>query len=247
MIREIGRENEAVFFRCLGETPFFAALMRTLYASSGGKGVRFYLADGQAALQVSGTHGLLVGRPRDGEELASFLSFQNVTCLKSDGYCPQGFSAAALPLMRYDPAEAPLLPPLPTDMAEDDMPSMLRLLAELDRLGDGAVMPDTFAVDACARRNRGLADIRALTAPDGRYAATAGVYALQPWEAYLAAVKTAPAFRGRGCAGYLVARLAQAYADRPVRLLCAGEMTTFYTKLGFAREGSVKQCNLVKE
>lgn len=241
MIREVSGENEAAFFRCLGEKPFFAALMRTLYASSGGKGVRFYLADDQAVLQVSGTHGLLVGRPRDAEELTSFLSFQGVTNLKSDGCCPAGFSAEPLPLMRYDPAEAPPVPSLPAGMAEDDMPSMLRLFAELNRLGDGAVMPDTFAVDACARRNRGLADIRALTAPDGRYAATAGIYALQPWEAYLGAVKTAPEFRGRGCAGYLVSLLAHRYADRPVRLLCDEEMTAFYAKLGFQNEKMIFQ------
>ena len=247
MIREVSRENEAAFFRCLGERPFFAALMRTLYASSGGKGVRFYLADGQAALQVCGTHGLLVGRPKDEEELAGFCRFQGVTRLKSDGHCPNGFSAAPLPMMRYDPAAAPPVPPLPEGMTMDEMPSMLRLFAELDRLGDGAVMPDTFAVDACARRNRGLADIRALTVPDGRYVATAGIYALQPWEAYVAAVKTVPEFRGRGCAGYLVSLLAHAYADRPVRLLCAEEMTAFYAKWGFVREGFVKQCNFEKE
>lgn len=241
MIRQVDQKNEAAFFRCLGEEPFFAAVMRTVYASCGGKGVGFYLAEETAALQVCGTHALLVGAPRDEEELASFLSFQNVTRLKSNGYCPPGFAAQPLPLLRYQAQGAPPVPPLPQDMAVDEMPSMLRLVDELNRLGDGAVMPDGFAVDACARRNRGLADIRALAAPDGRYAATAGMYALQPWEAYLAAVKTAPEFRGQGCAGYLVSLLAKTYAARPVRLLCAEEMVGFYTKLGFEREKIIQQ------
>ena len=101
--------------------------------------------------------------------------------------------------------------------------------------------PDSFAVDAAARRNRGLADIRALSA-DGTLAATAGVYALQPWEAYIGAVETAPAFRRRGCAGYLVSLLAHTYAQRPVRLICAEDMVPFSAKLGFARDGLLCDC-----
>ena len=111
----------------------------------------------------------------------------------------------------------------------------------MEGLSDGAVPPDLFAVDAAARRNRGLADIRALSA-GGTLVATAGVYALQPWEAYIGAVETVPAFRRRGCAGYLVSLLAHTYAQRPVRLICAEGLVPFYAKLGFARDGLLCDC-----
>ena len=92
-----------------------------------------------------------------------------------------------------------------------------------------------FLSGRCAPENRALS-------ADGTLAATAGVYALQPWEAYIGAVETAPAFRRRGCAGYLVSLLAHTYAQRPVRLICAEDMVPFYAKLGFARDGLLCDC-----
>ena len=53
---------------------------------------------------------------------------------------------------------------------------------------------DDFIAEACARRNRGLAHIFALEAPDG-YAATAGVYALCAHESYLGGVVTREEYR----------------------------------------------------
>lgn len=240
MITQVTRENEAEYFRRLGQAPFFASVMHTVYASCEGRGVQCFLAGELAVLQVCGQRALLCGEPEDEAELASFLSFLGVARLKTQGCCPQGFAPHALPLLRFDVRRAPPVPPVPDGLRLENEPSLLAVRC-IKGLSDGAVPPDSFAVDASARRNRGLADIRALSS-DGTLAATAGVYALQPWEAYIGAVETAPAFRRRGCAGYLVSLLAHTYAQRPVRLLCAEGMVPFYAKLGFARDGLLCDC-----
>ena len=179
MITQVTRENEVEYFRRLGQAPFFASVMHTVYASCEGRG---------------GQRALLCGGPEDEAELASFLSFLGVARLKTQGCCPQGFAPHALPLLRFDVHRAPPVPPVPDGLRLENEPSLLAVRC-IKGLSDGAVPPDSFAVDAAARRNRGLADIRALSA-DGTLAATAGVYALQPWEAYIGAVETAPSAAG---------------------------------------------------
>ena len=54
MIAQVTKETEAEYFRRLGQAPFFASVMHTVYASCGGKGVQCYLAGRLAALQVCG-------------------------------------------------------------------------------------------------------------------------------------------------------------------------------------------------
>ena len=88
--------------------------------------------------------------------------------------------------------------------------------------------------EAWARRNSGLAHIFELRALDG-YAAAAGVYALSKHEAYLGGIVTREEYRGCGCAGSLVLRLANEYhPQRAVRLVCAPHRKSFYESLGFA-------------
>ena len=52
MITQVTKETEAEYFRRLGQAPFFASVMHTVYASCGGKGVQCYLAGRLAALQA---------------------------------------------------------------------------------------------------------------------------------------------------------------------------------------------------
>ena len=107
-------------------------------------------------------------------------------------------------------------------------------LGESMRYTDGTMSSDAFVAEACARRNRGLAHIFALRALDG-YAAAAGVYALSKHEAYLGGIVTREEYRGCGCAGSLVLRLANEYhPQRAVRLVCAPHRKSFYESLGFA-------------
>lgn len=240
MIVQVTKENEAEYLRRLGQAPFFAALMHTAYSSCAGKGVQCFLVGRLAALQVCGQCALLCGQPEDEAELASFLSFLGIARLKTQGCCPQGFVPHALPLLRFDGQRALPVPPLPEGMQQETQPSLIAL-CKMAGLSDGTVPPDSFASDAAARRNRGLADIRALSL-HGELVATAGIYALQPWEAYLGAVVTAPAYRHRGCAGYLVSLLARTYASRPVRLICEEALVPFYARLGFAREALLCDC-----
>ena len=238
MITQVTRENEAEYFRRLGQAPFFASVMHTVYASCEGRGVQCFLAGELAALQVCGQRALLCGEPEDEAELASFLSFLGVARLKTQGCCPQGFAPHALPLLRFDVRRAPPVPPVPDGLRLENEPSLLAVRC-IKGLSDGAVPPDSFAVDAAARRNRGLADIRALSA-DGTLAATAGVYALQPWEAYIGAVETAPAFRRRGCAGRVLERViadARAQGRRGCVLTCKDKLVHYYEKFGFVNEG----------
>ena len=162
MITQVTRKNEAEYFRRLGQAPFFASVMHTVYASCEGRGVQCFLAGELAVLQVCGQRALLCGEPEDEAELASFLSFLGVARLKTQGCCPQGFAPHALPLLRFDVRRAPPVPPVPDGLRLENEPSLLAVRC-IKGLSDGAVPPDSFAVDAAARRNRGLADIRALS------------------------------------------------------------------------------------
>lgn len=231
MIRQIGPEGRAEFLAALGDTPFFAAVMAASFEVNAGKntGVRFFLADGGAAVSVSGENALVCGAC-DGDELASFFAFLGVSNVRASHAAPPGFEPDELFLMEY---VSPREKPLPEGYTLEETPSMTAL-GESMRYTDGTMSSDAFVAEACARRNRSLARIVALGAPDG-YAATAGVYALSEREAYLGGVITKEEYRGRGCAGALVLHLANEYhPGRAVRLVCAPHRKSFYESLGFA-------------
>ena len=128
MITQVTKETEAEYFRRLGQAPFFASVMHTVYASCGGKGVQCYLAGRLAALQVCGQRALLCGEPEDEAELASFLSFLGIARLKTQGCCPKGFTPHALPLLCFDGRRAPPVPPLPAGTQLEQEPSLLSLI-----------------------------------------------------------------------------------------------------------------------
>lgn len=93
MITQVTRENEVEYFRRLGQAPFFASVMHTVYASCEGRGVQCFLAGELAALQVCGQRALLCGGPEDEAELASFLSFLGVAAPENTGVLPAGLCA----------------------------------------------------------------------------------------------------------------------------------------------------------
>ena len=73
----------------------------------------------------------------------------------------------------------------------------------------------------------------------GATVATAGAYAISENAALLSAVETAPAFRGRGCAGALVCALARKLCGqgKAVCLVARPGAEGFYEKLGFEQRG----------
>ena len=92
------------------------------------------------------------------------------------------------------------------------------------------------------RHNLGFAAL--LHAPDGTPAATAGVYSLNEGYGVLAAVATAPAYRGCGYASLLVRYLAArllAHGKTPVLACASDALSAFYERLGFVPLGQWAQ------
>ncbi len=229
------------FFALLAREPFLGGRIRTAWqcyhrhpAACG-----FYLADGTGALMVLGAGALLCGAA-DIDELGAFLSFSGVAGFKGETVIPAGYTSTPRLLMTYtgqptQKANAPQADGLTLDTRPN-----LWALAHAGLLQ--GIDPGAWYADSCARRNRGLAHILAFRAGDATVA-TAGVYSLQPQSAYITAVATHPAFRGRGLAGALVGRLAAQYAPRPVQLICAPALRGFYENLGFAVLRVIQECN----
>lgn len=75
----------------------------------------------------------------------------------------------------------------------------------------------------------------------GRTVCTVGAYAVANGQAYMACGQTAEPLRSKGIGGRLIVQMANALAaegEHPV-FLCAPERVRFYTRLGFAKLGSM--------
>ncbi|MGD9560494.1 MAG: GNAT family N-acetyltransferase [Oscillospiraceae bacterium] len=233
MIRRLeGPADAGRFWALLKAEPFLGGRIATAFQCHQAHPAHcgFFLAGQAGALAVQGDGALLCGHA-DAEELGLFLAFSGVLRFKSERVRPAGFAPQPQWLMRYAGPTAPLpAPPFGT----------LRTTPDLWRLAHAGLLagtdPADFYADACARRNRGLADILAFEV-GGQSVATAGVYSLQPGSAYLTAVATHPAHRRRGLAAFLVGTLARRHAaSRPVQLLCRPALRPLYEKIGFAAE-----------
>ena len=242
MIARADAGDREAFFELLRRDPLFGGRIATAFDCWGGRpgACGFYRVGRSAALLVQGGGALLCGAPEDdgAEELAAFLHFAGVGRLCSRRTCPPGWLRRELIEMELRPAAAPAEgappgPALPGGARLERHPSLWRL--RQSGLLHGAD-PDGWYADACARQARGLARIWTVER-DGTPLATAGLYSLRPEGAYLTAVETLPAARGRGCATALVAGLCRA-AARPVRLLCEAPLRGFYERLGFAACGT---------
>lgn len=232
MIRRAQNRGEVI--RRLGQTPFFAAEMRAVWDAQG-PGL-FYLVDDAAVLLLRGGFALLHGTVRDEAELESFLYFQKVSCVQSARWVPRGFDAQEQWVLRYVPG-AGFRAPLPQGYVLDEEPVLYRAAQACITPEVTSTPPDEWAADACARRNKCGGIMLALKQADA-YAALAGVFAQTESQIYLAGVVTAPAHRGRGCASYLVGRLAEEGQARgkSVFLVCEPARLSLYERLGFAKE-----------
>lgn len=216
----------------LGDAPFFAAEMRAEWDTRGTG--QFYLLDDKAVLLLRGGFAMLYGAVTNTAELQSFLEFQNVSCVQSIQWIPQGFEAREQWILRCQ-----LVPevPQPQGYVLDEEPVLYRAAQNCITQDVTSTPPDEWAAMACARRNKCGGKMLALK-KENDYAALAGLFAQTEKQVYLAGVVTAPAHRGRGCASYLVslaAREGQAQGKN-VFLVCESELRPFYERLGFVKE-----------
>ena len=215
---------------------------------------RFYTGPG-LALDVGGPEALAACRPGgspdppDPEELAAFLAFCGCGALVcgGGGARPAGWRLAeTLPCFAL--AAGASLPQPPADeelwaaltLEEDPSPSALaRFLYPA-----GGLPRDDYYSALCTKRSRGLARAWALKDAAGQLVCTVGAYAIRDGQAYLACGCTAPALRGRGAGGRLIAAAAGALAAEGLRvcLYCREERAAFYTRLGFAPAGALARC-----
>lgn len=211
---------------------------RALFARS--QPGRFYAGPG-LALDVGGPEALAAGGANP-EELAAFLQFCGCSALITNGTAPAGWRADGH-LYGFALAAGAQLPEPAADealwasLALDAAPPAGELAAFLYPAGP---QRDDYYSALCTKRVRGLAQVWALTR-EGTMAATIGAYAIRDGKAYLACGCTAEPLRGRGAGGRLAVRFANALAGQglEVCLLCRGERTGFYTRLGFAPAGAL--------
>lgn len=239
------------FARRLAGKPYFEATMGThcaLFGAHPGSGWRFYLLPGTGALALRGGTATLCGQLPTGEageeaaeELQGFLRFLQVDRLLSEGTQLDGWQPAE-PLLLWELPQGkvlPLPPGPPSELAFTNHPSML----PVSRL----VFPDSeeeqeqYYSQACTAIAHGIGCCHALL-DHGTPVCTVGCYEQSEGEAYLSAGVTAPAWRGRGLAGWLIVDLANTLAaGRTVRFASAAALLGFYCRLGFVQAGTLQQ------
>ncbi|MGN0983319.1 MAG: GNAT family N-acetyltransferase [Gemmiger sp.] len=240
MIRIVSTpEQKERFSSLICGVPYFQAVMATdlaLWAENPGAPVRLYLA-GKAALSLQGRKALLCGRPDDWEEITAFLQYAGAAGLLCDGCPPAPWTPEAEWYIFSLPAgqRLPLLP-LPEGLCRNEAPSVYAV-AKLLFGGDEAGR-DYFYTVACTSINHGFGCCRTLER-EGQVLSTVGCYERGHGEAYMSAGMTAPALRGQGLGGWLIASLANDLSAEGwnVTFLCAEERRRFYRRLGFYEIG----------
>lgn len=244
-------EQRAEFTRRLAEKPYFASVLGTrcaLFAPHPASGWGFYLLPGTAVLAVRGGTAVLCGTLPGGEtggeareELQGFLRFLGVDRLLGEEAILPGWQTGE-PLLLWELPRGQALPlpaAPPADLELDTHPAML----PVSRL----VFPDSqeeqeqFYSMACTALAHGIG--ACWTLRSGKQpVCTVGCYEQSKEEAYLSAGVTAPAWQGRGLAGWLIVGLANAMATtRTVRFTCVPALRPFYTRLGFTPCGTLQQ------
>lgn len=244
------QEHREAFAARLAGKPYFEATMGTelaLFGAHPASGWQFYLLPGNAALALRGGTATLCGTLPGGpageaaEELQGFLRFLRVDRLICQGQQPLPGWQRREPLLLWELPRGGCLPlpaPPPAGLTLEEHPAML----PVSRL----VFPDSreeqeqFYSMACTAIAHGRGVCHALL-HEGQPVCTVGSYACSEAEAYLAAGVTAPDWRGRGLAGWLILRLADRLAaDRTVRFVSEASLEPFYRRLGFRRAGALE-------
>ena len=246
-----GPAQRQEFDRRIAGRPYFEATMGThcaLFGAHPASGWQFCLLPGTAALALRGGTATVCGVLPEGEtgddareELAGFLRFLGVDRLVAAPAPParlaRGGTAAAVGTSPGPRAAAAARPAAGTAAggtaahAAGEPPGIPR---KPGRTG-GLLLP------ACTALAHGFGVCRTLWAGE-RPVCTVGCYEQSGGEAYLSAGVTAPDWRGRGLASWLIVGLADDLAAaRTVRFACAPALGPFYDRLGFAEAGALLQ------
>lgn len=231
MIEAVTAANEARFLALTAQDDCAGLRMEAAYNCSA---AGCYLSE-NGALLLRGSSLLLCGDAPNTEELETFCAFAGVSELEGAPDLLPGFRRTHLLQMEYAEQSVPSQPQL-SGAEIDEVPNLWQLASA--RLLQ--VPTEDWYADACARRNRGLAEIYAVQA-QGYYVATAGIYALRENAAYLTAVATDPAHRCRGFARALLDKLATFSTGRTLTLLCEPELRPFYERAGYRLRKEVNQ------
>lgn len=244
-------ELQTEYLRRLTGKPYFEATLGThlrLFGQHPASGWAFYLLPGSAVLELRGGSTVLCGTLPGGEEgddareeLRGFLQFLHADTLRTehplalDGWRP----AAPLTLWELPQGRTLPLPSAPpAELVLDKAPSMLPVSRLVFAENDAEA--DAFYSTACTALAHGVGTCRALLY-DRAPVCTVGCYEASDAESYMAAGVTAPAWRGKGLARWLIVTLANELAvDRAVRFACFPELCDFYAGLGFLQIGKIQ-------
>lgn len=236
--------QQAEFARRIAGKPYFAAVMGTaltLFGQKPGSGWSFYLLPG-GALALRGGTATLCGALPDAdtaEELQSFLQFVCTDRVLTEQPLPFGTEAPPLTLWRLPKGRVLPLPPAPpAALMLTEQPAMLPVsrLAFADK-----AQADGFYSAACTAMAHGIGCCHALL-QDGTSVCTVGCFSQSKTESYMSAGVTAPAWRGRGLAGWLIVRMANELAQqRDAVFACEQALNGWYRSLGFRQNGIIQQ------
>ncbi len=247
-----GQQEE--YRRRIHGKPYFEAVLGThlaLFGAHPASGWMFYLLPGTAVLELRGGSGALCGDlPDDAdtrEELQGFLQFLHVDRLRCEHPLPAAYGCTWQPdipltLWKLPRGSTLPLPKSPADdwqLTLDTTPSML----PISRLvfAENEAEADEFYSTACTALAHGVGQCRALLY-GGKPVCTVGCYEQSAAEAYMAAGVTAPDWRGRGLAGWLIVSLGNELAtEKDVCFLCWPHLCHFYQQLKFIQTGIIQQ------
>ena len=236
--------QQAEFARRIAGKPYFAAVMGTALTRFGqkpGSGGSFYLLPGGALALRGGTETLCGALPDadTAEELQSFLQFVCTDRVLTEQPLPFGTEAPPLTLWRLPKGGVLPLPPAPPAVLMlTEQPAMLPVsrLAFADK-----AQADGFYSAACTAMAHGIGCCHALL-QDGTPVCTVGCFSQSKTESYMSAGVTAPAWRGKGLAGWLIVRMANELAQqRDAVFACEQSLNGWYRSLGFRQSGIIQQ------
>lgn len=232
MIAQVTNETYAQWYQkaCAGK-PYFGCVL-PVQLELFGKASGCYFAGEEIAIDANGKKAIATGTT-DPEELASFLAFLDKHELLTDGTVPKGWhEKEQLHLFTLEAGNYLPLPPRPEALALNEMPSPFQVAQFL--FDAQPERRDDFYSELCTKRNHNKAIVWTLER-EGKIISTAGAYALQNGQAYLACAETVAQLRGQGIGGWLIASMANMLSAQGwrVELLAKQERVHLYNRLGF--------------
>ncbi len=236
MIAQVTNETYAAWYQkaCAGK-PYFGCVL-PVQLELFGKVNGCYFAGENIAIDAN-SRKVIASGTADPEELAGFLAFLDKHELLTDGTVPLGWNPKEqLHLFRLAAGDTLPLPHRPEGLTLNETPSPFQVASFL--FGEESQRRDDFYSELCTKRNHSKAVVWTLEQA-GKIVSTAGAYALEAGQAYLACVETAEQIRGQGIGGWLVPYMANALSQQgwDVVLLAKEERVHFYNRLGFTHVG----------